>query len=86
MNTYKQHLNLANERFDAAEKLFEEGSEHTAAHLYINATINYHNALCQKFLKKIPSHKNHSETSYFKKLAKELGSDYKDYKRAYENY
>ena len=84
MSVYKQHLDLANERFNAAERHYKEEEYHTAAHLYINATINYHNAVCQKYLGKIPSHKQHSDTGYFKDLAKDLSSDYHKYKGAYE--
>ena len=84
MESYKQHLDLANERFDWAERLFSEGSENTACHLFINAAINYHNALSQKLLGKIFSHKQHSDTSYFKELSRLLGHDYQRYKSAYE--
>ncbi|MFH1391661.1 MAG: hypothetical protein ABIH20_05095 [Candidatus Diapherotrites archaeon] len=84
MSTYKQHLDLANERFDSAENLFDEGKDHTAAHLYINSVINYHNAACQKFLEKIPSHKHHLDTSYFNELSKYIGTDFPEYKQAYK--
>ena len=56
---------------------------HTAAHLFINAAINFHNALCQKFLNKIPSHKQHSDTSYFHELHADLKEDYSKYLEAY---
>lgn len=84
MSVYKHHLNLASERFNVAERLFGEEEYHTAAHLYINAAVNYHNAICQKFLAKIPGHKQHSDTSYFKEVSNHLGSNYKKYKDAYE--
>lgn len=84
MGTYKQHLDLANERFQVAEEQFREEKFHTAAHLFINAAINYHNALCQKFLNKIPSHKQHSDTSYFRELAGFLGAYLAKYKESYE--
>ncbi|MFH1663747.1 MAG: HEPN domain-containing protein [archaeon] len=85
MNTYKQHFDLANERFQAAEDLLKKEKYHTAAHLFINAAINYHNALCQKFLNKIPSHKPHSDiSSYFNELSRFLGEDSKKYRDAYE--
>jgi hypothetical protein len=75
---------LANERFEAAGEKFSEEKFHTAAHLFINAAINYHNALCQKFLAKIPSHKQHSDTSYFRELAGFLGNDSAKYQSAYK--
>lgn len=75
---------MASERFQAAEKQFNEEKHHTAAHLFINASINYHNALCQKFLNKIPSHKQHSDSSYFNELAKFFGKDFQKYKNSYE--
>lgn len=84
MGVYKQHQNLANERFLAAEEQFKEEKFQTAAHLFINAVINYHNALCQKYLNKIPSHKQHSDTSYFKELAKFIGKDSKEYRANFE--
>lgn len=84
MSTYKQHLDLANERFQTAEEQLKEEKFHTAAHLVINASINYHNALCQKFLNKIPRHKAHSDTSYFRELADFLGPDFSRYQDAYE--
>ena len=83
MSTYRHHLDLANERFDLAEQMFGDGKEHTAAHLYINAVINYHNAACQKFLSKIPSHKGHADASYFKNLSEFLGKDLHRYKDSY---
>ena len=83
MGAHRQHLELANERFDAAEEMTRQGKEHTAAHLYINAAINYHNALCQKYLGKIPSHKDHGDTSYFKELSRFLQEDTQKYKAAY---
>jgi len=84
LNAYKQHFDLANERFHAAETLLKKEKHHTAAHLFINSAINYHNALCQKFLNKIPSHKPHSDTSYFKELSRFLGEDFHKYRDAYE--
>ncbi|MFH1256568.1 MAG: hypothetical protein V1494_04720 [Candidatus Diapherotrites archaeon] len=84
MSAFKQHLDLANERFLAAEGQMEDEKFHTAAHLFINACINYHNALCQKFLNKIPSHKQHSDTSYFQELSRFMGSDSHRYRNAYE--
>lgn len=84
MNTYKQHFDLANERFLAAEDQLGKEKYHTAAHLFINAVINYHNALCQKFLNKMPSHKSHSDTTYFKELSRFLGEDFQKYRGAYE--
>lgn len=84
MNTYKQHLELAGERFLAAEREYSEGKVHTAAHLFINAAVNYHNALCQKFLSRIPSHKAHHDTSYFLELSRFLGNDFSKYRDAYE--
>lgn len=84
MSIYKHHLDLANDRFNIAERLFEEEDYHTAAHLYVNAAINYHNAICQKYLNKIPSHKQHSDTSYFKDLTKDLDDDYQRYEDAYK--
>ncbi len=83
MNLYKHHLDLANERFMLAQEMLFEGKEHTAAHLFINSAINYHNAICQKFLNKIPSHKQHFDTSYFNELKKFLEKDLPDYKEAY---
>ena len=84
MSTYKHHADLANERYQVAEEQFEEENYHTAAHLYINAAINYHNAICQKFLKQIPSHKQHSDTSYFDELRKPLGSELQKYMDAHK--
>ena len=84
MDTYKQHLDLANERFHVAEEQFNEEKFHTAAHLFINAAINYHNALCQKFLHRIPSHKQHSDTSYFAELGNFLKKDSTKYQSAYK--
>ena len=84
MATYRQHLDLAIERFQAAEGQFKEEKYHTAAHLFINAAINFHNTLCQKFLNKIPSHKQHSDTSYFRDLAPFLKSELSKYQDAYE--
>lgn len=84
MNTSKQHLELANERFQTAEAQFEQEKFHTAAHLFINAAANYHNALCQKFLNKIPSHKQHMDMSYFSELAKFFGKDLPKYRDCYE--
>lgn len=84
MGTYKQHLDLASERFQAAEGQYKEEKFHTAAHLFINAAINYHNAICQKFLNMMPSHKMHSDTAYFPELAGFLGHDLPKYRDAYE--
>lgn len=85
MSTFKQHADLASERFHAAELLFQEEEDyHTAAHLFINAAINYHNAICQKFLKRIPSHKQHSDTSYFDALREPLGSELQKYTDSYK--
>ena len=84
MSVFKQHLDLASERFMMAERLFDEGKEHTASHLYINAAINYHNALCQKYLAKIPSHKSHSDTTYFQDLSGILKGDSKKYAECYK--
>ncbi|MBI5554117.1 MAG: hypothetical protein HY917_05260 [Candidatus Diapherotrites archaeon] len=84
MSTYKQHLDLANERFQTAEELYAEEKVHTAAHLFINAAINYHNAVCQKFLNRIPTHKPHSDTGYFQELSDFLGNDLAKYRSAYE--
>ncbi|MBI4210978.1 MAG: hypothetical protein HY544_05765 [Candidatus Diapherotrites archaeon] len=67
-----------------AEEQFEGENYHTAAHLYINAAINYQNAICQKFLKQIPSHKQHSDTSYFDELRNTLGSELQKYADAYK--
>ena len=84
MNTYRQHFELAEERFLAAEELLKKEKFHTAAHLFINSAVNYHNALYQKFLNKIPSHKSHSDTSYFKELFRFLGEDFQKYRESYE--
>ena len=84
MSTYKEHLDLANERFQAAEEHFKDEKVHTAAHLFINASINFHNALCQKYLNKIPRHKAHSDTGYFHELAEFLRTDMPKYRDAYE--
>ena len=84
MGTHRQHLDLANERFQAAEEQYDDEKYHTAAHLYINAAINYHNAACQKFLGKIPSHKEHHDTSYFNELAKFLKDDLPRYREIYK--
>jgi len=75
---------LASERFQTAEEQLSEEKFHTAAHLFINAAINYHNAICQKFLSRIPSHKAHSDTTYFRELADFLGTDLSEYRDAYE--
>lgn len=83
MSTYKQYLDLAAERFSLAEKQFQEEKFHTASHLFINSAINYHNALCQKFLEQTPRHKPHSETSYFNELQDALDPEYQKYKDAY---
>lgn len=83
MENYKELLNLAAEKFMVAQEQFDMERYHTAAHLFINAAINYHNAVCQKFLKKIQSHRNHSDTSYFRELATYLGDDYQKYKDSY---
>ena len=84
MSTYKQHLDLASERFQAAQEQFKDEKVHTAAHLFINAAINYNNALCQKVLNKIPRHKAHSDTSYFQDLGEFLGDGLQKYKDSYE--
>ena len=84
LSTYQQHLDLASERFWAAEEQYNREKFHTADHLFINAAINYHNALCQKFLSRIPSHKAHSDTSYFPELRQFLGNDLQKYRDAYE--
>lgn len=84
MQTYKQHLELANERYQTATELLQQEHYHTAAHLFINSAINYHNAVCQKFLNKIPKHKSHSDTSYFNELAKFLEKDLPKYRECYE--
>lgn len=84
MSIYKQHFDLAIERFQTAEEQFNEERYQTAAHLFINAAINFHNAVCQKFLNKIPSHKQHSDSSYFNELLKFLGKDFAKYKDCYE--
>ncbi len=84
MNTYKQHLDIANERFQVAEQQFDEEKYHTSAHLFINSVINYHNALCQKFLNKIPRNKPHQDTTYFRELEKFLGKEFKKYQNNYE--
>lgn len=83
LETFRQHLDLANERFEAAEEQMRLEKYHTAAHLFINAAINYHNALCQKFLHKIPSHKQHADTSYFRDLSSVLGQNAQKYRDAY---
>ena len=83
LKEFRHHLDLASERFSAARELMDDEKEHTAAHLFINSAINYHNALCQKFLHRIPSHKQHSDTSYFPELSKFLGKDSQKYKEAY---
>lgn len=84
MSAYKQHLDLANERFSWAQRALDEEEHHLAAHLFINAAINYHTAVCQKFLNKIPRHKQHSDTSYFNELAPHLGEELPKYREAYE--
>lgn len=84
MPIYKHHADLANERFQLAEEQFKDENFHTASHLYINASINYHNALCQKHLAKIPRHKKHSDTSYFRDLIRFIGDDFQKYKESYE--
>lgn len=84
MSTYKQYLDLANERFQLGEEQFKEEKYQTAAHLFINAVINYHNALCQKFLNRIPMHKPHSDTAYFPELAGFLKNDFVKYRDFYE--
>lgn len=84
MSVYKHHLDMASERFQVAEEQYLNENYHTAAHLYINAAINYNNAICQKFLQKIPSHKQHSDTTHFNELIRHLGKDYQKYKDAYE--
>ena len=84
MSTHKQHADLAGERYQAAEEQFEDEKYHTAAHLYINSAINYHNAICQKYLKYIPSHKQHSDTSYFHQLRVPLGPELQKYTEAYK--
>ena len=84
MSAYRQHLDLANERYQAAQLQFEDEKYHTAAHLFINSAINYHNALCQKFLSKIPRHKPHSDTAYFSEISKFLGGDFPKYRDSYE--
>jgi len=82
LSTYKQHLDLAAERFLAGEEQYREEKFHTAAHLFINSAINYNNALCQKFLKKIPSRKSHYDN--FPELAEFLEEDRIKYQKAYE--
>jgi len=84
LSVYKQHLDLANERYKTAQEQFEDEKYHTGAHLFINAAINYHNAICQKYLKQIPRHKQHSDTSYFEGLRETLGPDFQKYRDAYE--
>ena len=84
LGTFKQHVDLASERFQAAEEQFEEEKFHTASHLLINAAINYHNAICQKFLLKIPGRKQHSDMGYFHELSGFLGKDFEKYQDAYE--
>ena len=81
--SYKQHFDLASERFMVAMEQLENEHYQTAANLFINASINYHNAICQKFLNLIPSHKQHSDTSYFRELSPFLLEDSKKYKEAY---
>ena len=83
LSVYKEHLDLAAERFSGAKEMMENDREHTAAHLYINSAINYHNALCQKFLKSMPSHKQHMDTTHFKGLERVMGKDLPRYKEAY---
>lgn len=85
LETFRQHLDLANERFELAEEQMKQEKYHTAAHLFINSAINYHNAVCQKFLNRIPSHKQHSDTSYFPELAKFLKKDLPKYCDAYKS-
>ena len=51
--------------------------------LFINATISYHNALCQKKLHKIPYHKSHDDTAYFNELQQVLGTKMGSYKDDY---
>ncbi|MDO8626948.1 MAG: hypothetical protein Q7K42_00650 [Candidatus Diapherotrites archaeon] len=75
---------MAAERFKAAEEQYVEERFHTASHLFINACVNYHNAICQKFLNRIPSHKAHFDTSYFKELAGFFDKDFSKYQTAYE--
>lgn len=84
LGTYRQHLDLASERFEAAEEQYKDEKFHTAAHLFINAAINYHNAMCQKFLNRIPSHKAHSDTGHFQELSGFLGVESSRYRDAYE--
>lgn len=84
LSTYRQHLDLANERYQTALEQLGDEKYHTAAHLFINAAINYHNALCQKLLNKIPTHKQHSDKSYFGELSRFLGKESQRYRDAYE--
>ncbi|HIH09397.1 MAG TPA: hypothetical protein HA254_01885 [Candidatus Diapherotrites archaeon] len=83
MEGYKEHLDLASERFQVATEQYGQERYHTAAHLFINSAINYHNAICQKFLKKIPSHKAHSGTSYFHELEPYMMGDCQKYRDSY---
>ncbi|MDO8625401.1 MAG: hypothetical protein Q7R47_04935 [Candidatus Diapherotrites archaeon] len=83
MSTHRQYLDLASERFAWAERAFGEEDVHTASHLFINAAINYHSALCQKFLQKIPRLASHADMSYFIELQRALGPGYQKYRDAY---
>ena len=75
---------MANDRFDWAKRALDEDDHRLAAHLFINAAISYHSAICQKFLNKIPRHKAHSDTTYFHELANHLKENLPKYKDAYD--
>ncbi|GEM_PF-1989691 len=83
MSLPKEHFGIASERFDWAERAYEEENYHTAGHLYINAAIKFTDFLCQKYLGKVTTRKSHADTSFFKDLSKFLKDNSHEFKEAY---
>jgi len=79
----KEHLEIALERFDWAERAFQEENYHTAGHLYINAAIKFADFLSQKYLDQITTRKSHSDITFLSDLSKFLKEDSKTFKEAY---
>lgn len=83
MTLPREHFEIALERFDWAERAFQEENYHTAGHLYINAAIKFTDFLCQKYLNQVMTRKSHFDASFLNDLSKILKGDFKEFKEAY---
>jgi len=79
----KEHFGIASERFDWAERAYDEENFHTAGHLYINAAIKFADFLSQKYMNKVTTRKSHADTTFLKDLSKFLKESSGEFKEAY---